>query len=155
MRVTATAAASPVGSHLRSSFGLSASEEAIAQLLSCSVPPRVVCWLSSDRVLFDFSDAAFGRTTVLENVHPVAPASVMANPLERVIDDVVGGEGGEFYVLHRGGEAGAARELSIYTSRGRKTGGLSLAEPLRVLVAVLPSRLLAVGASGRLVSVPR
>lgn len=156
LRIRPPAVVTPLSSPPRPSLGLSGGDDAIAQLLACSVPPRVVCWLPVDGVLFEESGAGLGRITSLEDLHPVSPASVIANPLERVIDDVVRGEDGEFYVLHRGaGEDRAARELSVYSPQGRRIRGLTLPEPVRLLLAVMPSRIVAVGASGHLVRVPR
>lgn len=137
-------------SPLRKSLGLSSVEEEILHFLSCSAPPRVVCWLPNSATLFEMRNAALRAGVTLEGLHGVNPTRVVSGSAQRLIDDVIANEDGSHIVLHRVDDAAGRQGLTWFDRLGRPAERFRLEEPLRLLVAIDEKTVLALTKSGAL-----
>lgn len=148
--VDADGAFAPLRSPARRSFGLSTVEEGILHLLSCSAPPRVVCWLPDHAAIFEAGDAALRLRASLEGVPSVNASEVVSGSARRPIDDVLPAEDGKFLVLHRADDASGRHAVTMFDGLGRREGTLRLEEPVRVLLATDADSVLALTKAGAL-----
>lgn len=133
---------------VRQALNVSPAEQTMVNLLSCSVPPRSVCWLPATPRILEWSGDRLGDGAVLAGVSPVSATLLVAEPERRVVEDVLVDASGRYLVLRN--ESGGRQRLSWHTRDGQPGGELVIGEPLRLLVAVAGDRVSAVTRAGRL-----
>lgn len=151
--VDANAKLTPLSGVVRQGFGLSRAEESVVQLMTCSVPPRVLCWLpgSSQLLLLD-REGIEGRVD-LESVGSVTPARMLGHPEFRVIQDAIATARGTFIVSFRE-EAGEAKTaLAEFGAKGHLLRRFSASHDIRLLLAEREGAMLAISSSGYLIEV--
>lgn len=141
---------SPHPGPLRAALGLTAPEESVLNLLSCSAPPRAICWLPVVPRLFHASDVLLIGVE-LEGVLAPDASSVIASPERRVFEDALLDRDGSPIVLRNA--PGGAKSLARFTPQGLRKHERPLDQPLRLLIASTPSGVLGISRSGRLVLV--
>lgn len=152
-RVDARGRLSAFESPLRVATGLAPSEGGLLQLLSCSVPPRPICWLPGVPRIFRASGHALDHGVALEGLPTPDAATLMATPERRVINDALLEADGGFLILRN--EAGNGQRLTRFAPEGRPASEITNAEPLRLLVSSDLGRVVAVTRAGRLVTLVR
>ncbi|MDQ3169773.1 MAG: hypothetical protein M3Q55_06520 [Acidobacteriota bacterium] len=125
----------PLRSPPRVSFGLSSVEDEVLHLLSCSAPPRVVCWLPHRAALFEMAGTALVAGADLEGFAEADVTQVMSGRTHRLIDDVLADETGNYLVLHRAYDGAGQQALTWFDRLGRRRRTRRLEEPLRLLLA--------------------
>lgn len=138
----------------RVSFGLARAEESLLHLLTCSVPPRVLCWTPGSNGLLSFDDGGLRSLVTLEAIPRIAPALMLARPGARSIQDALWIDDGLMAVLFQDGDDSGPL-LAEFNMAGRMLRRLAPAQPLRVLVAARAGRIIAVTQSGVLIEVSR
>lgn len=145
-------AMTPLPSPLRSALGLTPPEEGLLHLLSCSAPPESICWLPGDVRVFAATARGLNHRTRLAGLSPPAPASLIAAPERRVMEDAVS-QGDQEVIVLRNVAADRSQRLTRYASDGIPRADVVPAEPLRLLVSASPRGLIAVTRAGRLLIV--
>ncbi len=153
VRVHADGVLSALRSPPRASHGLSTLEEGLLNLLSCSAPPRVICWLPARAALFEILDSALVPLADLERLPIGDPVLLVAGNGHRAIDDAIAAERGTYLILHPVPGAPGQQRLTTFDSRGRQTHTRPLDEPLRILLAVEGKTVVALARSGAMVSI--
>ena len=153
LHVDADGALSPFRSPPRASHGLSSLEEGLLNLLSCSAPPRVICWLPARAALFEVVDSELVHLADLEGLPVGDPALLVAGNGQRAIDDVIAAERGTYLILHSVPGAPGHQRLTTFNSRGRQTHTRPLAGPVRILLVVEGKTVVALAASGAMVRI--
>lgn len=138
----------------RVSLGLARAEESLLHLLSCSVPPRVVCWLPGSNELLMLDATGLERLATLESVDPVAPAALLAKPETRAIHDAIAVDDERVVVLFDGDGSAAAR-IGEFGKDGSKIRELRSPVPVRMFVWADARHITAIARSGHLIEVPR
>ena len=144
----------PLPSPARTALGLTPPEEGLLHLLSCSAPPKPICWLPGDVRIFAAAANALEHRTRLAGLSPPDAASLIAAPERRVIEDALS-LGEEGLLVLRNIEGGASQRLTRYSVDGIAVSDAAPAEPLRLLVSDSSRGILAVGRNGRLVIVDK
>lgn len=139
----------PWESPLRSALGLTPPEEGLLHLLSCSVPPGAICWLPGDIRIFASEGRALVHLTQLMGLSPPAPATLIAVPEGRVIEDALH-LGRDGIIVLRNVARGGPQRLTRYALDGTAVMDVAPPEPLRLLLAHSARRILAVARTGRL-----
>ncbi|MDQ3070067.1 MAG: hypothetical protein M3R55_10100 [Acidobacteriota bacterium] len=149
-QASADATLTPMPSLPRISHGLSRPEDGLLNLLSCSAPPRAVCWLPSAPALLAARD---GGLTALISIGSASSSArqVLDTPGERAIEDAVM-HGQTVAVLHRAADGG--KRLDLFDARGALLRTLPVPGPLRLLVYTDGTSVVAIDATGRLVRIP-
>ncbi len=137
----------------RVSFGLSSVEEEVLHLLSCSAPPRVICWLPHRAALFEMVHTALVAGASLEGFPEADVSQLISGRSQRLIDDVLANADGNYLVLHRADDAAGRQALTLFDRLGRRRRTLHLEEPLRLLLAADGSSGLALTRGGVLTTV--
>lgn len=150
----ASAALSAIEGPARQALGLSRAEEGVLHLLSCSIPPRVVCWLPGANQLLSFDGRRLAAAVPLETVARIAPARLLAHPESRAIQDAVATAGGTFVVLYGLSEGSDRRALAEFGADGRRLRTLQPSAPIRLLLKAGRGVLHAIDRNGRLAEVP-
>lgn len=140
---------------VRQSLGASRAEEGVLHLLSCSVPPRVICWLPGSSQLFVLEDDRLEARLELESVASLSPARMLERPESRLIQDALRTEHGTIVAAVRDVPEKPGTTLAEYGAKGRLLRRLSPPAPLRLLVGSRAGTVFAITVSGRLVGVPR
>jgi len=151
--VDAAAQLRPLPGAVRHALGGSRAEDSVLHLLSCSLPPRVVCWLPGSNRLFAMRGGRLDAALELESVPSLSPARLLASPDARVIQDALRLEDGTVLCLFRPAASRDRTALALFTGDGRLLRSLEPREPLRVLLFNRATRVVAVAASGRLIEV--
>ncbi len=145
----------PLRSPPRRRFGLTAAEENLLHLLSCSAPPQVICWLPNDDHLFAFDNDELREVLRLADLRVIADDQFLQNLDLRVITDALVSAEGEYLVLHDDAGSSAVQMISSFDADGRKIGAISAPEPLRLLVAATAREAEALSRAGYLLRMPR
>jgi hypothetical protein len=153
-RVDASAGFSPMAGPRRQSLGMSRAEEGALHLLSCSVPPAVVCWLPGSNELLAIDRSQVSPVARIDTVVPIAPARLIAEPASRAIQDAVPTGRGTYVVLFREHAHREHTVMAEFGARGERLRVLAAPEPLRLLLGVRSDVLIAVTVSGHLKEVP-
>ncbi len=150
--VNAAGTMTPLSSPLRSALGLTPPEEGLLHLLSCSVPPESICWLPGDVRVFAAGERGLVHRSRLAGLSPPDPASLIAAPERRVIEDAVGhGDRGDIVLRNVSGNG--TQRLTHYARDGARTADVVPVQPLRLLVSVSSRGVIAITRTGRLVIV--
>lgn len=137
----------------RKPLGLSRAQEGVLQLLTCSAPALVACWLpgSNEPLLLDGNTLRFVRP--LSSVASIEPVRLLARPAFRVIRDIVRTERQTLVVLFRDESSGNDGALAEFNEDGQLVRKIQTPEPLRLLLAARAGVLLAITESGVLIEV--
>jgi len=153
-RVDASAGLSPMPGARRHPLGMSRAEEGALHLLTCSVPPEVVCWLPGSNELLTIDRGQVSPVARIDTVVPIAPARLIAEPASRAIQDAVPTGRGTYVVLFREQPHGEHTVMAEFGARGGRLRVLSAPEPLRLLLGVRNDAIFAITMSGHLKEVP-
>lgn len=145
---------SAFASPLRTPLGLTPPEEGLLHLLSCSAPPAPICWLPGDVRIFAAEARALVPRYHLKGLSPPDPATLIASPERRVIEDAILDAAEGLIILRNRADDGGQR-LIHYKADGTSSREIALSEPLRLLVSHSPRGILAVARTGRLVTLER
>lgn len=151
--VDAAAQLRPLPGAVRHALGGSRAEDSVLHLLSCSLPPRVVCWLPGSNQLFAMSAGRLDAAIELESVPWMSPARLLSSPNARVIQDALRLEDGSVLCIFRPAASSDRTALALFAGDGRLLRTLEPRQPLRVLLFSRGKRVVAVAASGQLVEV--
>ncbi|HEX6324255.1 MAG TPA: hypothetical protein VFZ36_11060 [Vicinamibacterales bacterium] len=138
---------------LRSSLAMSRAEEGVLHLLTCSAPPRVLCWLPGTNELLTISNTHVSAVARLDTVASIAPARLLARPDQRAIQDALSTDRGTFLVLYRMPDEGDRVIAAEFGASGEQLRILTPAEPLRLLLGVHEDVVLAITTSGQVTEV--
>lgn len=152
-RVDASAGLSPMAGARRQSLGMSRAEEGALHLLSCSVPPDVVCWLPGSNELLAIDRSQVSPVARIDTVVPIAPVRLIAEPASRAIQDAVPSGRGTYIVLFREHAQREHAVMAEFGAHGERLRVLAAPEPLRLLLGVRGGVIMAVAVSGRLLEV--
>jgi hypothetical protein len=153
--VDRTGSLAPLPSPPRTALKLSRAEESLLHLMSCSVPPRVICWLPGSDTLLRIDDGRIGPFVRIDAVRPVTPAALLARPESRSIEDAIAVSDTAVAVLFDAHGGGPGSALLEYSDSGLLLRELSLTVPLRLLLWASHDRVLAIARSGGLIEVRR
>lgn len=144
----------PIAGAVRQPHGVSRAEEGVLHLLSCSLPPRVVCWLPGVPQLFAFEGRRIDARMQLESVDGVIPVRLLERPDMKVIQDAFMTEQGTIVAAIRIEPARPATSLEEFAADGRHIRRIPAAAQIRVLLGTRAGQVLAITASGRLLGLP-
>jgi hypothetical protein len=147
LAVRTDGAVEPMPGPPRPSYGLSPVEDSILNLLSCSAPPAVVCWLPDRPALLRVAGAELRPAVDLEGLPAIAPSLLIAGTAHRAIDDVLATLDA-YWVLHREPGEPSQQRLTAFDTRGRRMHSLKLAAPFRALLTMEQGRVVALTSSG-------
>ncbi len=150
--ISTTGAMTPLSSPLRSALGLTPPEEGLLHLLSCSAPPESICWLPGDVRVFAAGERGLVHRTRLAGLSPPDPASLIAAPERRVIEDAVS-DGDQGDIVLRNVTGDGSQRLTRHARDGGPTADVVPVEPLRLLVSASSRGVIAITRTGRLVIV--
>ena len=144
----------PLASPARAPLGLSSPEENLLHLLSCSTPPRVICWLPNDPRMIEYRDNALMTAVSLDSFDRMPSASFI-NRLETrpIVDAVLADD--DAYVVLQNDESGAPRRIGVFDLAGRRLAAIDISEPARLLVRADRREVIALTRDGRALRVRR
>lgn len=151
--IDSTGALSPLASPMRVRMGLSRAEEGLLHLLTCSAPPRALCWLPGSNQLLAFGEKGLALLAVLDSVQRIAPASLLDRPQSRSVHDALWLSPDTLAVAFDD-ERGRS-VVGEFTSHGRMIRELASPAPVRLFLAAADDRIVAVSRSGHVMAVPR
>lgn len=144
----------PIAGAVRQSHGVSRAEEGVLHLLSCSLPPRVVCWLPGVPRLFAFDGRRIDARTQLESVDGVIPVRLLERPDMKVIQDAFMTEQGTIVAAIRIDPARPATTLEEFAFDGRHIRRIPSAAQIRVLLGTRAGQVLAITTGGHFLELP-
>lgn len=153
-RLDAAGKAQPIRAPVRVSMGLARAEEGLLHLLTCSVPPRAVCWMPGSNDILALDDTGLRHLSTLHAVPRIAPTLLIARPTARAIQDALWTSDDLLMVLFQdGGNAGTV--MASFDRSGRMVQRLRSGQPLRLLVAEREGAVLAITREGTLTEAAR
>lgn len=144
----------PIDAPARVSMGLARAEEGLLHLLTCSVPPRAICWMPGSNDILALDDSGLRHLATLHAVPRIAPTLLIARPTARAIQDALWMSDDLLVVLFQdGGDAGTV--MASFDRSGRMVQRIRSLQPLRLLVAEAEGAVLAITREGTLARVAR
>ena len=135
-------------------LGLQRAEEGLLHLLTCSAPPRVLCWTPGSNALLAADDRGIQPLVTIEVIPRIAPTLLIARPTARAIQDALWLGDDLVAVLFQDGDA-AGTVLAEFNLAGRMVRQLQPQQPVRLLVSATRGGMLAITESGLLTQVSR
>lgn len=138
---------------VRQALGGSRAEDGVLHVLSCSLPPRVVCWLPGSNQLFVLGGSRLDAALALESVPGIPPARLLSSPGARAIQDALWLDDGTVLCLFRPSGSSDRTSLALFAADGRLLRTIEPRAPLRLLLFNRRNHVVAVAASGHLVEI--